>query len=82
MISEFLLNIVFNIATWFLDKLPVFEWNPDSSWLTFINSALSVVGYILPIDTIVAIGSLAITLAIVRLVVALPRTIWDMLPIA
>ena len=48
MITEFLLNVVFNIASGFFAMLPDFSWDVDSSAFTYFLSILQVAGYMFP----------------------------------
>ena len=82
MITEFFLNIVFNALTRMLEMLPEITWDPNTTALTFINDVISVVCYMLPMGTVRAIINLIITLTIFRIVIAIPKTIWDLLPFA
>ena len=81
MISEFFLNIIFGLISGMLSLLPDISWSFSVSalhpFLIFVRAA----GYMLPIDTILTIMSLVISFTMVRVVVALIRTIWDLLPL-
>ena len=82
MISEFLLNIVFGIASGALSLAPDITWNVDTSAFSYVRDIIAVVGYLLPMDTVVAIVSLIIGFTVFRFVIALIRTVWDLLPFA
>lgn len=81
MISEFLLNIVFAISTGFFKVAPDISWNVDTGAFTYVRDILSVVGYLLPMNTVRQIVSLIIAITIFRVFVSLGKTIWDLLPI-
>lgn len=80
MITEMLLNIVFGISFGILSLAPDISWNPDTSAFTFVRDILSVVGYLLPMDTVILIVDLIIALTLLRVFIALGKTLWDLLP--
>lgn len=82
MISEFFLNIIFNIVSGFLNLLPDFSWSVETTAFQYFMSILQIAGYMFPWGTVVAICSLIVSLAIFRVVIAFIRTIWDLLPFA
>lgn len=82
MITEFFLNIIFNIVSGFLSMLPDFSWSVDTSAFQYFLSILQIAGYVFPWSTVVAICSLIVGLSIFRVVIAFIRTIWDLLPFA
>lgn len=81
MITEFFLNIIFNIAYGALSILPDFNWTVSASWTGFIQDAMSVVSFFLPMGTVTAIISLICGLISIRVVIAIVKTIWDLLPL-
>ncbi|MBQ8237035.1 MAG: hypothetical protein IJZ39_02650 [Oscillospiraceae bacterium] len=81
MISEFFLNIVFNIVSSLLDMLPDVTISPDTSVFGYFIGILKVACYLLPMDTVGTICGLIVTFTIVRAVIALIKTIWDLLPL-
>ena len=82
MISEFFLNIIFNIVSGFFSMMPDVTWSVDSSAFNYFMSILQVAGYCFPWGTVVAIVSLIISLSIFRVVIAFIKGIWDILPFA
>lgn len=82
MIGEYLLNIVFNIVESVLSILPTFDWNIKASFLQSALDMVHLAGYMLPMDTIVAIIAIIEILVLWKIAVALLRTIWDILPLA
>lgn len=80
MITEFLLNIVFGISKGFFALAPDISWNVDTSAFAYVRDILLVVGYLLPMETVIAILDLIIALTILRCAIALGKTIWDFLP--
>lgn len=82
MISEFFLNIIFNIVSGFFGMLPEFSWSVETSAFQYFLSILQVAGYMFPWGTVVAICSLIVGLSIFRVVIAFIKAIWDLLPFA
>jgi len=66
MIIEALISIGFKIAEGFFVLLPDFEWSVASSSWSAAKSILDGVCYFLPLDTVTAIISLIISLALLR----------------
>ncbi len=81
MITELILGIFFDIIMGFFSLLPAFDWIVPTSWVGFVQDAMSVVGYLLPMGTVQSIISLIFTFIIFRAVMALIRLIRDFLPI-
>lgn len=81
MISEFFLSIVFNIVSTMLDALPDVSWSVNTSAFGYFISILKVACYLLPMDTVGTICGLIVTFTIVRIVIALIKTVWDLLPL-
>lgn len=81
MISEFFLNIIFGLVSGMLDILPDVSWSVDTSAFSYFLDIVRVAGYMLPIDTVIAIVAIIIDLTIVRIVIAIPKAIWDLLPL-
>ena len=82
MISEFFLNIVFNIVTGLFEAAPDVTWSVDTGFFGYVNDFLSIAGYLLPMGTVVAIVDLIIVITIFKVFIALGHTIWDLLPFA
>lgn len=79
MISEFFINIGFKVAEWFFALLPDFEWSVTSSAWTSAKSILNGVCYFLPLDTVTAIISIIVSLAMVRISIKFIRTILEII---
>lgn len=80
MITEFILNIVFNIAISFFNVLPPISWDLDTTWFDYVRNILAIVGYFLPMEHVVTIITLIQVIIGFRIAVALGKTIWDLLP--
>lgn len=81
MISEFFLNIIFNLVHGLLNSLP--EWsftlNPEAVevFLRWVNVAT----FLFPMDTVILIFSLVVWFGFFRIIIATIKTIWDILPL-
>lgn len=82
MITEFFLNLIFNIVSGFFDLLPDFSWSVDTSAFQYFLSILKIAGYVFPWDTVVSICGVIISISIFRVVVSFIKTIWSLLPFA
>lgn len=81
MISEFLLNIVFNIVEGALSILPAFDWNVKTSFFQSFLDMLRLAGYLLPMQTIAIIIGIINALLLFRITISLIKTIWELLPL-
>lgn len=81
MVTEFLLDIVFDIVTGLFTLAPEITWTVDTTAFTYVRDILSVVGYLLPMDTIFAIVVMIVSITVFKVVIALITTLWDLLPI-
>ena len=81
MISEFLLNIVFQIVNGLLSLLPSISvpttMARDSTFFGMVRCVL----YLLPLDTVGVIVGLLVAITGFRIVISIIKTIWDLLPI-
>lgn len=81
MISEFFLNIIFACVSGMLEILPDLEWSVDTSAFGYFLDTVRVVSYMLPMGTVTAIVALIVDLTIIRIVIAIPKAIWGLLPL-
>lgn len=81
MISEFILDVVFSIVSRILVLLPDVSWSVDSTFFDYLVSFIRCAGYLLPWQTVTAILGLVLDLAIFRIIIAILKTIWDVLPL-
>lgn len=82
MISEALFSFFFSLLRVIFELLPDFSWSLDTSAGSYFMSILEVVCYMLPVDTFVTIAGITLDLIILRIIVAVLRTVWDLLPFA
>lgn len=81
MISEFFLNIIFNLVNGMFEVLPEFTWSIDANGFEIFLDIIKIVGYLLPWPTVIAIFDLTVVLIIFRIIVATIKTVWDILPL-
>lgn len=82
MITELLLNGVFAVANFFLDKVPVIEWTVDTSAYSYISDVLSMIAYLLPMNTIRQIVAMILAISFFRIFIALWRAVLGLIPFA
>lgn len=81
MIIEGLLNVFFDFLANILENLPNISWSTDdNAWSTFAGF-ISVIMYLLPMDMIAYVLGTVISIILVRLVISVIKTFWDLLPI-
>lgn len=81
MISEFFINIIFGLVSGMLESAPVIEWSVETSSFQYFLDIIKVAGYMLPIQTVSQIVSVVCGLTLFRIVIAIPKAIWDLLPL-
>lgn len=81
MISEFFLNIIFNIVSGMLSMLPDFSWSVETSAFQYLFSFIRCVGYLLPWNTVGSIITIVIGICGIRFVIAIIKAIWELLPL-
>ena len=81
MITQAILSFVFSLLRLVLDILPDFSWSLDTSAGGYFLSIVSLVSYMLPVDTITLIIGITLDLLLLRIIVAGIRTLWDLIPI-
>lgn len=80
MITEFLINMGFRVAGWVFKLLPDFEWSVASSAWTVAKDILDGVCYFLPLETVVQISTLIISLAMLRVTFKFIGIVIDLIP--
>lgn len=81
MISEFFLNIIFGIASGALSAAPDITFSVDSSVFEFFVDILKMACYLLPMGTVNTIVGIIIAVSGFRVVIAIIRSVWDLLPL-
>lgn len=80
MIVEFLFNIIFGILDFVLDLIPFFDFTIDTSAFATFAGIIKTVSYILPLDTMLVIFTLIMAINNYKIIVAILKTIWQLLP--
>lgn len=81
MITDSLLDIVFNFLMSFLDKIPVMDVDLD---LTVLNGFLDIVGtclYFFPWQKLLPLLAIIVLLQVWRIIISIIRVIWEVLPL-
>ena len=82
MITEAILTFIFGVLRVVLNLLPSYSWSLDSSAASYFFSIVSVVSYMLPMNTVSLIAGITIDLIIFRIIVSAIRALWDLRPFA
>lgn len=82
MIGEFFLDIVFGIVSGIFKLLPDFSWSVETTAFEYFTDVLRLAGYMFPWNTVVAICALIFGLSVFRVVIAVIKSVWDLLPFA
>lgn len=81
MIFNFIVDVFVSIIDRLLAPVPEFDLTTFNEVWGNIISIIRSVCYFLPMDTVSAIFSIIISLATFRIVVAILKTIWSVLPL-
>ena len=81
MITDSLLNVVFGIVNFILSPVSLVEWGFYLFYLSPLHDILRIIYFVIPIDKIFPIIVFIISMFIFRAIIALIKTIWDILPI-
>lgn len=80
MILETLINILFVPLEALLTLLPDISWNVENNFLNGVLDIFQVVCYLLPMKTVIAILTIIIAINVFKFVIALIKTIWQLIP--
>lgn len=80
MIVEAVFNLLFGVLDRILFFLPDISWTVAADSFTKFFDVLRVAGYFLPMRTVFSILTMIVTLVVFRIVVALIKTVWDLIP--
>lgn len=82
MVTDGLLNIVFNVVEFFFGFLPEIELNLSSGMYSTFLDIVASVAYLFPLDTLLFIFGLVAAFIVFRFFITLIRVLWDLLPFA
>ena len=80
MISQFLLDIVFDIAYGALNALPDVAWSVETSSFQFFLDAVRVAAYMFPSGILKTVFTFIFLSTVWRITIAVIKTIWEVLP--
>jgi hypothetical protein len=81
MVGTAVINLVYKVFMYFVGGYEPLRFNIDSTFYSTIKDFISFIFYILPIDGLKTIVSLIISITLFRAIVAIVKTLWDLLPI-
>ena len=81
MITQAILSFIFSLLRVVLDILPDFSWSLDTSAGSYFLSIVSLVSYMLPVDTVTMIIGITLDFLLLRIIIAGIRALWDLIPI-
>ena len=81
MITEFFLDIIFNLVSGMLSAAPDITFSVETSAFQYFVDILKVACYMLPMNTVSTIVGIIVCISGLRIVIAVIRTIWDLLPL-
>ncbi len=80
MIVQQLFNPLFNLLEYFLGMLPNVSWSVTASFITKALDIIALVGYLLPMGTVGSILTLIVVIHLFKIVVAIIKTLWQIIP--
>ena len=81
MITDAMINSVYDVFMSFLGGFEPLHFNIDTSIFQTLSDFLAFIFYILPIDGLVPIVTIFAGLMMFRIVISVIKTVWDLLPI-
>lgn len=80
MITQALFSIIFGVLTFVMDMIPFFNFSIDMAAMETFADVIKTVSYLLPLRTMLVIFTLIIAINAFKVVVAILKTIWQILP--
>lgn len=80
MILEAVINVCFVILGGFSSLFPNISWSVDSAVFNAFFDIIRVAGYLLPMHTVVSILEIVVVFQLFKIVIALIKTVWDLIP--
>ena len=80
MISDALLSVVFGLVNRILDLLPTINFTLDPGIISSVTNVLHVIVWVLPLNTIVAVLGIQISITVFRILISVIKTVWDLIP--
>lgn len=82
MVVEALMDVVLGVVGLIFSILPEISIDVESSMYTTFTDIVAGVIYLLPVDTILTIMSLVLTILTFKIFISIPKAIWDLIPFA
>lgn len=80
MITETILSALFGCADFLLGLLPSIEWTVDTTAWQYVGDILSMIAYLLPMNHIIALAMLLISIALFRIAASVIHNIKSFIP--
>ena len=81
MITDALITLIYDAFMYFLGGYEPLQFNIDTTVFRTFSDFLAFIFYILPIDGLLPIVTIFISLMVFRIIISVVKTIWDLLPI-
>ena len=81
MITDAIISLIYNIFMFFLGGYEPLTFNFNTTIFRTVSNFIAFVFYILPIEGLLPIVTIVISVKIFKIVISVIKTIWDLLPI-
>lgn len=81
MITDAVINIIYDIFMFLLGGYQPLAFNMDTTVFRTFSDFLAFIFYILPIQGLLPIVTIFVSIMMFRIVISVIKTIWDLLPI-
>lgn len=81
MVVENIYNLLISGLNWLLSLMPDVTWSVDTGVFSYFISIINTIKYLLPMEYIADMFDVIIGFMTFRIIIALLRTVWDILPI-
>jgi hypothetical protein len=81
MVGSAVINLIYKVFMYFVGGYEPLRFNFNTSFYSTIKDFISFIFYILPIYGLKTIVSLIISITLFRVIIALVKTLWDLIPI-
>lgn len=81
MITDLIINLIYNVFMFFLGGYEPLHFNLDTTVLQTFSDFFAFIFYILPIEGLLPIVTIIIAIMTFRIIVSFIKTVWDLLPL-
>ena len=81
MITDYIIDLIYKIFMFFLSGHEPLDFNIDINFVDTITDFLGFIFYVIPINGLAPIISIIVTITAFRILIAVIKTLWDLLPI-